>query len=281
MVHLLDRRRGRRVRRGCGFALRSPVRKGQKVIAQSGEAAGLVPSTTKGTRVLEIDRFEARSKLMRKSILTAARLHVEESERPGFRPGKWAMLTATYRNDDAWQAGQIKELMRHVRQWLKRRGIEARFLWCMELTKRGRPHYHVLIRLPRGFTIPKPDKQGWWQWGMTRIEWARNAVGYMAKYASKACADAMVTVPVGARTHGVGGLNQESKRELRWWKAAKFARDAFGESADIRKVLGGYCDRTSGLFLASPWRVFVTGAGQVFAWRENDAACTGEIHAFA
>lgn len=241
----------------------------------SGAAAGLVPSTTTHTRVLEVDRFDSRAKRMRKSILTAARLHCEETAKPGFRPGRWAMVTLTYRNDDAWQAEHVTAVMNHVRNWLKRRAIEARFVWCMELTKRGRPHYHVLVRLPRGFTIPKPDKQGWWPWGMTRVEWARNAVGYVAKYASKATPEAMVALPKGARTHGVGGLSKEGKRELRWWKAPQFARDAFGPVADIAKVLGGYVDRTAGLFLASPWHVYIDGAGRVFAWRYEDDQGTG------
>ena len=115
---------------------------------------------------------------------------------------------------------------------------------------------------------------------MTRVEWAKNAVGYIAKYASKATPDSMVAVPKGARTHGVGGLNDESKRELRWWKAPGFARVGLGDLADIRKVLGGYACKSSGVFLASPWRVFLDGAGRVFAWRVDDESVS-KVHAFA
>ena len=203
---------------------------------------------------------------MRKSLLTGARLHVEESERLGFRPGWWALVTLTYRPDVEWSPLQIASFVKRLREWCKRRMIEARYLWCLELTKAGKTHYHLLVRLPRGVMLPKPDKRGWWTLGMSRIEKARNAIGYMAKYASKGTADAMVEMPNGARLHGVGGLSIESKRELRWWRAPKFVRDAFGPFADLRKARGGYVDAISGEFFVSPWRVTVDGSGRVFAW---------------
>lgn len=237
-----------------------------------GAALGLVPSTTSDTAKpgkVEVCPFHSRAVRMRKSILTGARLLVEEGIRGGFR-GRWAMVTATYRSDVEWEPLHVTALMKAMREWLKRRGAKARFVWCLELTKAKRPHYHVLVWLPRGLTIPKPDKRGWWQWGMTRVEWARRAVGYVAKYASKATPDAMVHLPAGARTHGVGGLTEEARRIVRWWKSPLFSRDALGDLADIRKVLGGYMNKVTGEFLASPWRVGVDGAGRVWAWRVND-----------
>jgi hypothetical protein len=205
---------------------------------------------------------------LRKSILTGARLLVEEGQSGGFR-GRWAMLTATYRNEVEWSPRHVSTLRQRVHEWIKRRGARARYVWCLELTKADRPHYHFLIWLPRGLTIPKPDKQGWWPWGSTRIEWARRAVGYVAKYASKATPEAMAALPKGARTHGVGGLMEEGARQLRWWKAPLFSRDALGASADIRKIVGGYVDKTQGLFLRSPWHVFIGDRGRVFAWRDD------------
>lgn len=137
----------------------------------------------------------------------------------------------------------------------------------MELTKRLRPHYHLLFWLPRGIKLPKPDESGWWKHGSTRIEWAKHAVGYMAKYASKFVPEAAVHLPRGFRTHAVGGLNEESRREMRWWKSPLEAREHLGESADIRKVLGGYADKLTGLFWPSPWRVLIQPDGRLIAWR--------------
>jgi hypothetical protein len=241
-------------------------------------ALGLVPSTTSetGARIeFEIDRFKVRAKRMRKSIITAGRLHVEEATKGGFR-GAWAMLTLTYRDGVDALPRHISGLLSAIRMHLSRRGITRRgsgfrFVWALELTKRLRPHYHVLIRLPRGISLPKPDKRGWWQHGLTRIEWARNAIGYLAKYASKFTEDCAAALPKGMRTHGVGGLNPESKRELRWWKAPTEAREQLGAAADIRKVLGGYADKNTGLYWPSPWHVFITKDGRTIAWKEVTA----------
>lgn len=141
-----------------------------------------------------------------------------------------------------------------------------RYLWVGELTKRLRPHYHILIWIPRGMFIPKADSCGWWPHGMTRIERARNAVGYLAKYASKFTGAMAEAFPKGFRTHGLGGLSDESRRELRWWKSPLAAREALGADADIRKVRGGYTDKRTGDFWPSPWRVFCD-RGRIIAWK--------------
>ena len=65
------------------------------------------------------------------------------------------------------------------------KGIFIHYVWVLELTKRGRPHYHVLFWLPRGISMPKADKQGWWRHGMTNTVPARSPVGYLCKYTSK------------------------------------------------------------------------------------------------
>lgn len=129
---------------------------------------GLVPSSTSGTREekeaaaggYRIDPVESRLKRMKRRVLTGARLHQEQQ--PRF---KAAMLTLTYREDGEWQPRHVSELLACVRKWVERRGVRFRYVWVLELTKAGRPHYHVLIWLPRGLTLPKPGKQGWWVHG--------------------------------------------------------------------------------------------------------------------
>jgi hypothetical protein len=268
---------------------------GMAVQGGGAAAAGLVLSTTSDTAhlyglnaepqplaapkltgaaskvILEIDPMASRAKRCRKSILTGARLHVEETQSAGVR-GRWAMVTCTYRPGSDASPRDISGLLKCIRSYLGRLGCAGgrahfRYLWCLELTKARVPHYHVLVRLPRGVTLPKPDKRGWWPHGSTRIEWARKAVGYLAKYASKFTRDVCDAIPKGFRTHAVGGLNAESKRQLRWWKSPLDAREALGLMADIRKSLGGYLDRVTGAFWPSPWRVFLTPDGRVFAWK--------------
>lgn len=239
-------------------------------------AAGLVSSTTSGRDRLEIeiDRFAVRAKRLKKNVITGARLHVQEAQAQGLR-GRWVFLTTTYRPGVDACPRDMSRLLKFVRRYFSaacRRAYGAnrlrlRYLWVLELTKNLRPHYHVLFWLPLKVKLPKPDLMGWWPQGMTNIKVAKYAVGYLAKYASKFCAEAAAFLPKGFRTNGAGGHNEESKRELRWWRAPLEARENLGVVADIRKALGGYADKLTGTFWPSPWKVFFTPDGRTFAWR--------------
>ena len=226
-------------------------------------APGLVSSQTSGTsvgRLIRVDREGTRLKRLKCSVLTAARLHVQERSR-----WKVAMLTLTYRPEVNWSPGQVSDVVRHIRQYLKRRGVEMRFVWVQEFTKKGRPHYHMLLWLPLGITLPKPDKRGWWPCGMTKIEWARNAIGYIAKYASKG--DSLALPAKGARMHGNGGLTGEALLEQRWWKLPTWLRSDVQPSDRVRRAAtgsgGGFLHPASGEVYRSPWEVIFNG-GSVF-----------------
>lgn len=239
-------------------------------------ALGLVHSSTSDTRrvtSIELDRNAIRATRLRKSVITGARLHDQEATQGSVR-GAWYMLTTTYATGRRASPRDISELLKRVRGYFNRTagrrerysGARFRYLWVLELTKSLRPHYHVLLWVPRGIFIPHVDRAGWWPHGLTKFEKARNAVGYLAKYASKFCGAAAAALPKGFRTHAVGGLGDESKRELRWWKAPTEARTFLGSVADIRKTLGGYVDKLTGVFWPSPWRVLFIN-GRTFAWR--------------
>ena len=237
---------------------------------KSGAAAGLVTTGTSDTALVpqrgfsfsrtitEKEQREKRLRRMKQNVITSARLNVEEATAGGFR-GRWAMVTATYREDVRWVALQLTELLKCIRAYAARCGFRLRYTWVLELTKRGRPHYHLLVWLPKGRTLPKPDKQGWWKYGMTKIEWARNAVGYLAKYASKGDDYDLRTLPAGARLSGFGGLNKSSRIELRWWKLPTWVREVFTEISDVGRTKGGYVHRPSGEFLASRFMVVFRG----------------------
>lgn len=251
---------------------------------RAARALGLVPSKTSDTGTpkkarlsIEIDPLLARAQRLKKSVITSARLHDEEAKATGFR-GAWYMLTLTYREGSSAGPKHVSELLKRMRGHFNRTrarfqrfaGQVFRYLWVGELTKRGVPHYHILVWIPRGIYFGKVDARGWWPHGSTQIEKARNAVGYLAKYASKFTSIVAGEFPKGFRTHGCGGLNQESKRELRWWKAPVTAREVLGPNADIRKALGGWYDKLTGEYWPSPWRVTILG-GRVFAWKMVEA----------
>jgi hypothetical protein len=261
--------------------------------AAGGEAAGLVSSQTSGMRGLshstrkalirsverlgdpkkvpldavEIDPEATRLSRLKTTVLTAARLHGQQTR----KRWKCLMLTLTYDPKRAkWEAGQISDLIRHIRFYLKRRGVPMRFVWVQEFTKKGAPHYHVLIWLPFGRSLPMPDKQGWWPYGMTKIEWVRHAVGYIAKYASKA--DSLHRPEKGARIHGNGGLTDEALLEQRWWKLPAWLRSDVEPSDRLRRAPtgtgGGFVHPGTGERYISPWEVFFS-AGRVYIKRRG------------
>jgi hypothetical protein len=201
-----------------------------------------------------------RLKRMRRRVLTGARLH-------GAQVSKWrsAMLTMTYRPDVVWDGRHISECFRHIRQWLKRRFVRCRYVWVLETTKAGKPHYHIVIWLPWGCKLPKLDQAGWWPHGMTRMEWAHQAVGYIAKYVSKGQENA--NLPFRARMYGVGGLEGEALNEARWWALPTWLREQVEQNQQIRRRHGGgWIDLDSSEFFKSPWRVIFQG-GSVWAYR--------------
>ena len=114
--------------------------------------------------------------------------------------------------------------------------------------------------------MPKPDKRGWWAHGMTRTEVGRNAVGYLAKYASKLFdvqsqsigdnnTDGTVTwrrFPKHARICGGGGLG-EARAALRYWMTPRWFRERITNVCDVRRIRGGYCIRSTGEIVESPW----------------------------
>lgn len=190
---------------------------------------------------------------MQRSVRTAAELHADETQRGGFRC-KAAMVTLTYAPEIAWEPRHVTGLLKAVRQYLARRGHACRFVWVLELTQAGRPHYHVLFWLPRGLSLPKPDRQGWWPHGSTRIEWARSPVGYLCKYASKGCEECQL--PKGARLCGLGGLSAEGRRVRSWRLCPAWVREVFGvDDRPIRAPGGGWLSRLTGDWEPPRWRL--------------------------
>lgn len=241
---------------------------------------GLVSNATSGTAGINgdgkrplrdkllINRDAQRVKRMRTTVGHAARLlHFDaHTERHAQRWNK-KFITLTYANADDWRPGHFSKFRDALRQWCKRRKVKCRFVWVAELQKRGALHYHVVVWLPKGKFLPFADTQGWWPHGHTNIKTAESPISYIAKYASKTTANEAAGYPKGARMHGHGGLDAEGRRHIRYWMAPMWVRDVLSGRADIRKVPGGYMDKFTGEFLASPWRVCVGPGGEVWAYR--------------
>ena len=133
-------------------------------------------------------------------------------ERGGHRVAS-LFVTLTYRPGERWEPGHVGDYVRTLRKWLARRGHSFRYQWVAELQTRRLAsgvdarsclHYHLLLWLPHGVRIPKPDSSGQWAFGFSQVQLARRPVGYLVKYASKGSFD-HGDIPNGARLFGVGG----------------------------------------------------------------------------
>ncbi len=225
--------------------------------------AGLVTLKTSDTLIpnsVEIDTQQARLTRMRRSLIWASDLIQRALGPLMYKP---AMLTLTYREVDGFSPRHVSELLNRIRGWLERRGRHLHYVWVAELQQRGALHYHVVIWLPKGLTLPKPDKQGWWPHGSTRIEWARNPIGYLIKYASKL--ETKHGFPKGARLHAAGGIDPTGKQIRRWVNLPTWLKSLAGVNCPFVRIKGaGLVERATGVCMPSPWRVSCS-AGRVFA----------------
>ena len=213
---------------------------------------------TEGDGTLTLDTLHMRLSRMHRGILTGARLLSDQWEHVRHSA---LMVTLTYRPGVKWEPFHIATYTDALRKWLRRRGSDGCYLWVMETTQAGVPHYHVVVWLKRGLFVPKADKRGWWPHGMTRTEVARCPVAYLAKYASKGFEHRL---PRGARISGCAGLDEVNRRERCWWLLPAYARSAFDKSEDvIRAAGGGFVSRTSGAVVASAWLLVSVGRGTV------------------
>lgn len=230
---------------------------GERAAAPHGAAtaaAGLVESVTRGNWNPLDPEFQRKRRLsrMRRAVLNGGDVLEAGYLKGGFRR-RAAMLTLTYRDVDGWRASHVKECIRHIRAWAERKRFRLGYVWVAELQQRGAVHYHLVLWLPKGLTIPKPDKQGWWRHGFTNIAWARRPVGYLTKYASKG--DDVQKFPRGLRLHGRGGLELPQRRVVSWWLLPRYVRAIAPEVGTVvrRAVGGGWVVTETGEWI-EPWK---------------------------
>jgi len=216
-------------------------------------------SFNKSDKTYVPDAPDIRAKRLRFTICRLATLLQEETREKRLRR-KVAMLTLTYRPDVVWEPGHIAMLIENITRFARYHfGGPIPYEWVAETTKAGKLHYHVALWIPRGKTLPMPDKRGWWPHGMTRIEWAKFAPGYLAKYVVKGISAChLKTLPKGVRLFGYGGVSKDMKAQLRFEKLPEWIKTEAKASLahDVhRSSLRGasHVARASGELLVSPW----------------------------
>lgn len=200
---------------------------------------------------------------LRRAVGFSGRVHCADAP----ASARCVMVTLTYAGTNAdWQPRHVSEFISRVRKWLGRRGVDFRYVWVAELQKRGVIHYHIALWLPPGVDLPKPDQCGWWPHGMTRIEVARNAVGYLMKYLSKGGKAEEHRLPLGARCYGIGGLGDYMRAARRWLSLPGFiqCRADVNQSRDWRRAPGGgWCDPDGEVWASEFRRTYIGGRAQL------------------
>lgn len=224
--------------------------------------SGLVNNSTSDTfpqfkdGQFSINVHDARLRKMSKAVTTSASIH-QDTIPSGYCA---AMITLTYAADQDWSPYHIARFLKNARQWLNRRCITFQYVWVCELTKAGKPHYHIVFWIPRRIRLPKPDQSGWWRFGSSRIEFARRPVGYLAKYASKGSAGQRL--PKGARMYGAGGFTQSGRYYRAWRLSPAYVRRSCSPSDRPQRAPGGgWVLRETGDWFPSFWQVVSRGPG--------------------
>jgi hypothetical protein len=203
---------------------------------------------------------------------------VEQELQSGGTLYRAAFVTLTYRPGVDYDPRQISEALNCLRVWCERRGVWFRYVWRLEFGEvSGRLHYHVVVWLPRGISMPAWDTRGWWSHGMTQFQWARKPVGYLSKvarYAAKAAAASSEEFHTkGARWWGIGGITRSTRVALRLVLAPGWVRDmwaAMGCDGVVGRLAHGWW-RIGGWEFRSPWELVSFDPGGVtIRWRGWD-----------
>lgn len=217
-------------------------------------AAGLVSSKTNcetstnyQKRTVNLSKpacAERRVKRLKRSVWASGHLH--GVPKAGHRPAVCWFVTLTYKGVDDWKANHMSKALWAYRNWCKSKRVDCRYTWVGELQKRGAVHYHLLVWLPHGVTMPQWDRPTrkahgrerapFWSHGMTNTQKAKAGVGYLMKYLSKL--GELTIFPKGIRLYGIGGLDLVARSVRSWLNLPEWAKAEFGVGELMRKKLG-------------------------------------------
>jgi hypothetical protein len=263
--------------RGCGRVAHGTAHAGRggddrEAGGDRGAAAGLVqPKTTFQTgdkipfSLSKPDCNLRRIKRLRTHLSAASR--VMGLADPGFRAMVPWMVTLTYADDAKWASGHIAGAMQAFRHWHRKKGLgeAVRAVRVAELTKRGRVHYHLVIWLPPGVSMPHWDRDQsnrarFWCHGSTKSERLRSHVGYLMKYLSKM--GEFHEFPKGLRAYGVSGLSTCARSVRAWYGMPEWVRRSYGVG-EVRRIKGRLVVMDTGEVLPAMFSAKLEGGGLV------------------
>lgn len=211
-------------------------------------------------QVIEVDPAKSRVRRLQKRVFALANAlsGYLEQKRDDYR---LVMYTLTYVGVNDWRPNHIREFMLGLRK-AAGKGLKA-YAWVAELQARGAVHYHVLVLVRRGTSLPMPDKSGLWPYGLTKTETART-VFYICRYAGKEY-QKVGRFPKGLRMFAVWVSKDMALDLARWvsfrlsalptWLGDKLKEqfDRTGQAVHARRRVGGGWTDDNGENYASPW----------------------------
>lgn len=145
-----------------------------------------------------------------RTVREKIRIIVQEQRRIARSKGLYAVaLTLTYRNGEQFAQKHVTGFVSHLRLKLKRMGHTLPYVWTLE--RASVLHYHLIVWLPRGFSVDHKSLERWWPWGSTWIEACRNVRGW-TRYIGKS--EDKQNLPPRARIFGSGGLDEAGKAQV-------------------------------------------------------------------
>lgn len=229
-------------------------------------AAGLVGQVTSGGSSIRMPTLSKKGALkelndrrrfrrMRRVVIGAADASRDFVQRGGSRFDA-VFVTLTYQQEAFYTTRDISGYIKATREWLQRRKVKAFYQWVIELTKKGKPHYHVLWWVPKGMKLPKPDASGFWQKGLSRIERATRPVGYLVKYATKG---GETEIPKGARLFGVGAQDEGVKLARHRFGLPTWLHDRTDSDIRCQRVAHvGWVEKQTGVIHDTPYTFTVS-----------------------
>lgn len=226
--------------------------------------SGLVTDSTSDTvpsgkgETVEVDTRSIRFRRMRYNVIASANWLNVEATRGGFRCDP-IFITLTYAEVGAQTARDISGFVKRLREYLRRRGEKLRAVWVAELQERGALHYHMIVWLPKGWKLPKPDERGWWTHGFSNIKRSHRPVGYLANYAGKLKGkglDGGFAFPKGFRMFAPVGLDREDRLKRAWANLPGWLRDHMTPDDRAKRIQGGgWVSRLTHDYFPSIWKV--------------------------
>lgn len=158
-------------------------------------------------------------------------------------------LTLTYCDATTFSRKHISAFLDCLRQALKRMGYSLPYAWVLECARQL--HYHLIVWLPRGYTLDPAKLSKWWRWGSTWVESCRSVKAwgrYMAKF------DSIAKLPRSARLYGYGGLDGDGKLAVSRAALPRWLLVLLPAGHRVRRCLGGgWVDIVTGEVYRSPY----------------------------